>query len=98
VREEPVDQLTVRAAPLDPVTIADQHHTLPHRPSPGTPDLSVTPPVRRCGTSDSPGVSPDRGPVNGDLLLRRPAQGPHTQRLHQPGPYPRAPGCLRSPL
>ena len=46
MREEPVDQFAVRTAPLDTVTIADQHHTLPHRPSPGTPDLSVTPPVR----------------------------------------------------
>ena len=34
MRKEPVDQLTVRAAPLDTVTIAGQHHTLPHRPSP----------------------------------------------------------------
>jgi hypothetical protein len=35
MRQEPVDQLTVRAAPLNPVTIADQHDTLPHRPSQG---------------------------------------------------------------
>jgi hypothetical protein len=35
MRKEPVDQLTIRAAPLDPVTIADQHYTLPHRPSLG---------------------------------------------------------------
>jgi len=51
MRKEPVDQLTVRAAPLDPVTITDQPHTLPHQPSPGTPDLSVNPPAPRCGTS-----------------------------------------------
>src|SRR5208283_1020871 len=62
MRKKPVDQLTIRAASLDPVTIANQHHTLPHRPSPGTPDLSVTPPTPRCGTSPSPGVSPGRGP------------------------------------
>jgi hypothetical protein len=33
MRKELVDQLTIRAAPLDTVTIANQHHTLPHRPS-----------------------------------------------------------------
>jgi hypothetical protein len=32
MRKEPVDQVTIRAAPLDPVTIADQHHTLPIDP------------------------------------------------------------------
>jgi hypothetical protein len=68
MRQEPVDQLTIRAAPLDPVTIADQHHTLPHQPSPGTPDLSVTPPAPRRGMSGSPGVSPGQGPVNGEAV------------------------------
>jgi transposase-like protein len=32
------------------------------------------------------------------LLLRRPAQSPHTQRLHQPGPHPRTPRRIRDPL
>jgi len=31
MRKEPIDQLTVPAAPLDTVTIAGQHDTLPHR-------------------------------------------------------------------
>jgi transposase len=33
-----------------------------------------------------------------DLLLRRPAQGPHSQRLHRPGPDPRPPRRVRDPL
>src|SRR6185437_2720734 len=32
--EELVDQLTVRAASLDAVTVAGQHNMLPHRPLP----------------------------------------------------------------
>jgi hypothetical protein len=42
MREKPVNQLAIGAAPLDTVTIAVQHHTLPHRPSPGT----IAPPPR----------------------------------------------------
>src|SRR5690242_8158300 len=70
MREEPVDQITVRAIALDTVTIADQHHTLPHRPSPGTPDLSVTAPAPRWGMSRSPGVSPGEGRLTGTWLIQ----------------------------
>ena len=34
----------------------------------------------------------------GNLLLGRPAQSPHTQRLHQPQPNPRPPRRVRDPL
>jgi hypothetical protein len=34
----------------------------------------------------------------GDLLLRRPTQGPHAQRLHRPGPGHQSASSLRRPL
>src|SRR5262249_13473235 len=78
MREEPVDQLTVRAAPLNPVTLAGPHDTLTHRPSPqGHLGRVWPPPLPKSGISGNPGVSPGRGPVNRDLLLHHPEEGRH---------------------
>src|SRR5262245_1078305 len=68
----------------------------------------VLPPRRRLGQADGRRVAeraPDpparprllAGPGR-NLLLRRPAQSPHAQRLHQPASAPRPPRRVRRPL
>ena len=49
--KELVDQLTVRAASLDAVTVASQHNMLPHRPLPQDA-------CAESGTSEHPGAGP----------------------------------------
>jgi hypothetical protein len=51
------------------------------------PNAPADPPARACLLA---------GPRN--LLLGRPAQGPHPQRLHRPGSDPRPPRRVRDPL
>ena len=81
-----------------PATVLTRHHPITIRPPYWTP--------RPCrgrvqatvlDASAQLSVTTDRQ-AQDNLLLRRPAQSPHPQRLHQPGPDPRTPRRIRDPL